>query len=116
MKPLAAARGRPVDSARSLALELPEDSVLWAAPELAELALLAAALQVVAVSLRATYLPTSTPPHESAAAAAARDLIDACHQLRDAVLRFRDRTIADLRDLTDDDPFLEDPGDAHRDR
>lgn len=91
-------------------VRLLDEGLLLAAPELADLAILVAVLDVVAASLRAQHaLVDQPPPNECSSATAARDLARSCRSLRDAVLRFRERTIAELRDIADHDPWL----DAH---
>lgn len=87
-------------------LRMPDEDLLLAAPELADLAILVAVLDVVAASLRAQHaLADSPPPNECSSATAARDLAHSCRNLRDAVLHFRQRTIAELRDVADYDPW-----------
>lgn len=90
-------------------LRLSDEDLLLAAPELADLAILVAVLDVVAASLRAHHALLDSPaPNESSSATAARDLAHSCRYLRHAVLQFRERTIAELRDVADYDPWLDD--------
>lgn len=97
-------------------VRLLDEDLLLAAPELADLAILVAVLDVVAASLRAQHALLDSPqPNESCTATAARELARSCRNLRDAVLHFHQRTIAELRDVTDHDPWLdelESPDDA----